>query len=159
MRLVLAAYMVLQLGLLGCSDKSSAGGSGTDAPTAGAFESFRRTSSAGPCPADSDCSGFVELDADGTLLFDRFDELPVMVHEAQVTAEERDHAIDALTAAALVTLLDLGEPPCTPPSDVFESMTLEAGGSEHRNDVTFCDDPPLVAARAALDQLTQAYFP
>jgi hypothetical protein len=147
---------------------TAAGCSGDDAPSPeradadvalGDFERFRRSSAGGLCPDDTDCAGFIELAADRVLLVDRIGELPVVVHEAEVTAGELAGAIAILTDRDLVALLDLGEPPCEPPTDVFEQMLLVAGGREHSNSTTFCDDAPLVAARAVLVELADAYVP
>ena len=143
-----------------CSDDdSSPTGRADAAVAAGDFERFRRSSAAGLCPGDMDCASFIELGADRVLLFDRFGELPVVVHQAEVTPGELADAVLVLTDPDLVALLDLGEPPCLPPSDVFEQMLLVAGGREHANDTTFCDDAPLEAARAALEDLAAAHFP
>ena len=170
MRALLGFSLMITLGLVGCSSDSDGGGADAapgqadaapaDAAVAAArFESFRIDSGGGLCPSTADCSGFVELDADGTLRLDRDGELPVVVHQTQVTASERDQAIDVLTDPSLVALLDASELPCVPPSDVLETMTLTADGQQHMNQTTFCDEAPIDAARAALGQLTQAYFP
>jgi hypothetical protein len=170
-RLRLALPALVALGLtMSCGDDDSGGGDsggdadGGDAPTAdaaplGAYESFVRSSSAGPCAEDTDCFGSTELTADRVLLVDRFGELPVVIHQAEVTPEELDAAVAVFTDRDLVALLDLGEPPCVPPSDIDEQMTLFAGGAQHSNSVTLCEDPPLEAARAALDDLAATYFP
>jgi hypothetical protein len=123
------------------------------------FESFTRAWGAGPCPPEADCAAFIELHADGTLRYDRFGETPVVIHEATVTAQELAGAIEVLTDPDLVALLDLGEPPCEPPTDIGENMTLVARGVEHSNSTTVCDDPPLVAARETLQALVDAYWP
>lgn len=140
-----------------CSDGDSPPADGGAAT--GDFERFRRSTAGGPCRDDMDCAGFIELGADRVLLLDRTGELPVVVHEAEVSPADLADAIAVLTDRDLVALLDLGEPPCEPPTDVFEQMLLVAGGREHANSTTFCEDAPLVAARAALDDLADAYFP
>lgn len=164
MRPRLAAALALVLAA-GCSDDDAdpAGDGGTDtsdgAPL-GAFESFRHSTAGGLCPDDLDCAGFIELTADRVLLVDKNGELPVVVHEAEVTVAELDDALPVLTDRALIALLDKAEPPCIPPSDVFEDMTLlEGGGRQHSNSVTFCEDEPIAAARATLRALADAYFP
>ena len=156
----------LALAPASCSDDSPSGDgdagdtSSADAAPLGSFESFRYSTAAGPCPDDMDCAGFIELNSDRVLLVDRNGELPVVVHQAEVTVGELDDAVPVLTDRALIALLDLGEPPCVPPSDVFEDMTLrEGGGRQHSNSVTFCDDAPIAAARAKLRALADAYFP
>jgi hypothetical protein len=123
------------------------------------FESFTRSWGAGPCIPEEDCAAFIELRADRTLRYDRFGETPVVVHEATVTAEELAGAIEVLTDPQLVALLDLDQPPCEPPTDIGESMTLVARGVEHSNSTTVCSDPPLVAARETLQALVDTYWP
>jgi hypothetical protein len=156
------------LALAGCADDSSprppaadaAIDTGADAsPPVGDFTRFRRSFGGGPCPDDLDCSGYIDLRQDGRLLVDRMDEVPVVVHEATVSQSDLDEAIAVLTDPALVALLDLGEPPCEPPTDVFDSMLLVEDGDRHTNSVTLCDDDPIVAARAALDDIADAYLP
>lgn len=136
-----------------------AGGGIADAAALGEYESFARSNSAGPCTGDMDCFGSTELTVDRVLLVDRFGELPVVIHQAEVTPEEFDAAVAVFTDPDLVALLDLGEPPCEPPTDVVEQMTLYAGGLQHSNSVTLCDDAPLAAARTVLDDLATTYFP
>ena len=166
MRLLVASLAVASA--VSCSDDSPSGEGdgdagdavGGDAAPLGAFESFRYSTAAGLCPDDMDCVGFIELTSDRVLLVDRNGELPVVVHQAEVTVGELDEAISVLTDRALIAILDLGEPPCLPPSDVFEEMTLlEGGGRRHSNSVTFCEDAPIAAARARLRALADAYFP
>jgi hypothetical protein len=127
-------------------------------PKAGAFESFLYTSGSGPCPPNSDCSSFTELLALGLLRHDCSGQLPVVVHETMIPAVDRDAVIAVLTDPALVALLDQSGPPCQPPTDVFESMTLVAGGKIHKNAVTFCKQPPIETARSALNKLVQRYL-
>jgi hypothetical protein len=125
----------------------------------GGFVSFRYAIGYGPCPPEMDCSSFTELLADGTLRYDRDDETPVVVHEMVIEPDDFTAAVEAFTDPALIAILDLGEMPCEPPSDVGESMTLVDDGGEHTNSVTFCKDPPLVAARDMVEELTSKYFP
>jgi hypothetical protein len=123
-----------------------------------AFQSFRYTVEHGPCPPSSDCSGFTELGASGLLRHDCVGRLPPMVYEAMVSAADRDAAIAVLTDPALIAALDLGKPPCQPPTDLFETMILVAGDRMHGNSVTGCMQPPIAAARAMLDKLVQKYL-
>jgi len=173
------AFMLLPLStalaLAACSDDSSDAGSGggesdaapvlddgapvPDGRAAGDFIRFRRAVGGGPCPDDTDCSGFIELRGDRTLLLDRVGELPVVVHQAEVTRVELGAAIGVLSDPDLIEILDLGEPPCEGPSDIFESMTLILTTGEHMNTVTRCEDPALQAARDELQGLTDSYFP
>jgi hypothetical protein len=82
-----------------------------------------------------------------------------MVHVATVTPEELDGAIEVLLDPELVELLDRNEPPCVPPTDIYETMILVAGAMEYSNSTTTCEDPPLAAARRALQALVDTYFP
>ncbi|HXU83984.1 MAG TPA: hypothetical protein VN914_21465 [Polyangia bacterium] len=127
-------------------------------PRLGAFESFVDGGGSGPCPPNSDCSWSTELQASGLLRHDCSGQFPMAVHEAMVPAAERDATIAVLTDPALVSLLDLGKPPCQPPTDVGETMTLTAGGKKHSNSVTFCQQPPIENARQALNKLVQKYL-
>jgi len=123
------------------------------------FERFTLFNSAGPCMDEMDCAGFIELNASGLLRVDRFGEVPEVVHEATVSSEDLAAAIPILTDVDLVGLLDLGETPCEPPTDIFESMELLMDGVTHENSTTFCSDAPLVAARAAMRGLQETYIP
>jgi hypothetical protein len=127
-------------------------------PKTGAFESFTYSKGGGLCPPSSDCSSFTELRASGLLRHDCMGQLPAVVHEAMVSASDRDAAIAALTDPALVALLDQPGPLCQPPTDVFEGMSLMAGGKVHKNSVTFCTQPPLTAAKGALSKLVAQYL-
>lgn len=123
------------------------------------FGSFRLFRSHGPCEPDMDCSGFIEFRDDGTLLVDRFNG-STLPEQATVSDSDLAEAILVLTDAELVTLLDLDEPPCIPPTDIWESMTLtELDGLEHDNGTTFCDQAPIVAARNLLNRLADEYLP
>ena len=128
-------------------------------PDEGEFRRFRRFTAGGPCPDDLDCAGYIELRHDGRLLVDRIDELPVVVHKAQVSQEDLDAAVAVLTDPDLVALLDLAGPPCEPPTDIYDSMLLVEEDARHSNSVTFCTDAPIAAARAALDDLVETYLP
>jgi hypothetical protein len=124
-----------------------------------AFTSFLWTEASGPCPPNSDCSEATELLASGVLRKDCDNQLPVVVHEAMVSAADRDAAIAILSDKALVALLDQPGAPCQPPTDVFESMTLVEGGRTHKNSVTVCPNPPIASARKILDALVEKYLP
>ena len=128
-------------------------------PDQAEFRRFRRFSAGGPCPEDLDCAGYIDLRHDGRLRVDRVDELPVVVHEAQVSREDLDAAVAVLTDPELVALLDLAGPPCEPPTDIYDSMLLVEEDARHSNSVTFCSDAPITAARAVLDDLVESYLP
>ena len=121
------------------------------------FESFR-VFRGGFCPPDVDCTSSVELSADGTLRVDRFGEPNGAIHTATVNDFDLANAIKVLTDSGLVAILDASEPPCSPPTDIFESMQLVDGDGEHRVGVTFCSGPEIDAARAVLDDLTATYL-
>jgi len=128
-------------------------------PAAGAFESFRLTQSFGPCPPDSDCVGYIDLDRAGQLLRDPLSGVGAPVGSASVTPAELASAIAIFTDPALVKLLDASSPPCVPPTDIFESMKLVAGGVTHQNSTTMCDNAPVKAARDFIYQLGDKYLP
>ncbi len=125
----------------------------------GTFESFRLTQSFGPCPPESDCVGYLDLDGAGKLLRDPLSSPSAPVPSATVTAAELASAIAIFTDPALVSLLDADAAPCVPPTDVFESMKLVAGGVAHQNSTTMCDDAPIKAARDLIYQLGNKYLP
>ncbi|RLB57044.1 MAG: hypothetical protein DRJ42_01525 [Deltaproteobacteria bacterium] len=133
-------------------------GPDSDCAPDSAFASFRIGMS-GFCPPEVDCNGFVELHADGSLRFDRTGELPAVVHETTVDADELAEAVAALTAPALIDLLAAAEPPCSSPTDIYEGMTLELEDATHQNSTTFCRQGALVDARKALSDLTDRHFP
>jgi hypothetical protein len=132
-----------------------------DAVEAGpVFESFRVWEGRGPCRPEGDCEGFIELDYQGRLRVDRFNETPVTVREATVSETDRVVAIAILTDADLIAALDLPTPPCgDPPTDVFESMTLVLDGVTHSNTTPWCDLSPIDAARRTMDNLSATYLP
>jgi hypothetical protein len=124
------------------------------------FEQFEYRFAAGPCFPDADCFGFIVLASDGTLLNDKFGELPAgTVHTAKVTQAELDAAIPVLTETSLVELLDLPGQICEPPTDIFEDMILTMEGKTHSHTVTWCGDQPIVDARQVLNDLANRYFP
>jgi hypothetical protein len=122
--------------------------------------SFRRTMGYGPCRPGMDCSGFMELRADGTLLVDRVGEEIEEPRQARISDEDLANAIAVFTKPAFVELLDLDEPPCIEPYDIFESMTItEVDGTEHRNRTTLCEEVAISDARAVIDDLADRYLP
>src|SRR5688572_10134938 len=52
------------------------------------FESFRYSSSGGPCPPDTGCSGYIEVLADGTFTVDKLGEFPEAIHTETLSADE-----------------------------------------------------------------------
>jgi hypothetical protein len=128
-------------------------------PATAAFESFRLTQSFGPCPPQSDCVGYIDLDQAGRLRRDGFSGASVPVASADVTPAELATAITVFTDPALVKLLDASAPPCVPPTDIFEKMQLVAGGVTHANSTTTCDNAPVKAARDLIYQLGNKYLP
>jgi hypothetical protein len=130
------------------------------APETVGFRRFTRAFGGGPCPDDIDCAGSIELRQNRRLLVDREGEFPVVVHEATVSPADLERVAAILSDPALVALLDRGEPPCDPPSDSYDTMTLlDDAGETHANSVTGCADDPIAAARAALDDLAATYVP
>lgn len=150
----LALTCILALSLGACT-----GGGGGAGLTPDSFESFAISFGAGPCKPAADCSEFIELYADGSLRYDAFGEVPVVVHEATVSAEDLDAIIPTLIADDLVDLLTLDMAPCLPPTDIGESMTLVADGVTYDNSTTACEDAPLTRVRDELDALVASYFP
>ena len=142
----------------GLDDDDSAGDDDDSAP-AWDFERFVLNSSAGPCPPGADCQGFIELLDDATLQVDKFGEVPPVVHSTTITPQEFDATVPLLVNPALIALLDLPEPPCEAPTDVFESMLLEQAAVDHQNTTTACADEQLSAVRTALFGLATTYFP
>jgi hypothetical protein len=128
-------------------------------PAAGAFESFRLTQSYGPCPPESDCAGYLDLDRDGRLLRDGFSGTATAVGSANVTPAELAAAIPVFTNPELLKLLDASSPPCVAPTDIFETMKLAVGGVTHQNSTTLCDNAPVKAARDLIYQLGDKYLP
>ena len=118
------------------------------------FKTFR----GGFCPPDIDCSGSVELLADGTLNVDRFNDANGGIHTAIVNDFDLRAAIKVLTAPGLIDILDAGSPPCVPPTDIFESLSLVDGDGEHRESVTGCGGPEIDAARATMSSLMEKYL-
>ncbi|MDC0722877.1 hypothetical protein [Nannocystis bainbridge] len=125
----------------------------------GEFERFNVRSVAGLCPPEADCDGFVELLSTRILRVEKVGDLGNPVTEVEISAEDFALALEVFTDPALVAVLDSPEPLCNPPSDVFETMELELGGTLHDATTTFCDDPPLQAARQEAVALREKYVP
>ncbi len=135
-----------------CSDKVEI--CEASVPSFQSFETFR----GGFCPPQADCSASIKLLADGSLFVDRMGEPDVGVHTATVSESDLSAAIEILTAPALMSILDGSDPACPAPTDVFESMTLVDDNGEHRTSITFCNQAPINAARAALNDLAAKYI-
>lgn len=135
--------------------------SGAESSTGGAqgFERFVLTRAAGPCPPNTDCDGFTELLGSGLLRVERFGELGDPVTEIEVSDEDFALAVPVFTDPELTMLLDEAEPLCNAPSDVFETMLVEADGMSHDAETVFCDQAPLEAAREMADMLAMKYAP
>lgn len=156
------------------ADATGTGGGSTGAVTTGAdttgagstmgidvsgFERFRLFEGAGPCPADQDCDGFVELLSTMTLRVEKFGDVGNPVTEVVISAADYEAAVQVFADPALVALLDGPDPLCNPPTDIFESMELEIDGIAHDAATTFCDQPELVAARETAVALQMQYVP
>ena len=139
----------------------SCGGDGGQIAAQGVqFQSFKYSSSGGPCAPGADCTGFIDLASDGTLRYDKTGELPAgTVHTAKVTQAELDAAIPVLTDAGFVGLLDSQGQICQPPADAFEDMTLTMEQKVHSHETTACSDQPIADARKVLIDLATRYFP
>jgi hypothetical protein len=165
----LAACLVAALALAACgksptpladggADRGPDGAAGQDDGGAGSFKSFRLSKAYGPCPPGGDCIAYIDLAGDGTISADLFERPDASEMTATLAPSELTHAISVLTAPALVTLLDAAQPPCLPPTDIFESMRLVDDAGSHENSTTGCLDAPLKAARDMLNTLAQKYF-
>lgn len=137
---------------------TSAGDSSTGAELA-EFERFKLTRAAGPCPPNMDCDGFIELLASGLLRVEPFGEQGDPVTEVEISGDDLAMAAQVFADPELIALLDAPEPLCNPPSDVFETMLVEADGMSHDADTVFCDQAPLVAARDTANALAMKYAP
>ena len=127
-------------------------------PKGAAFERFIYTAASGPCPPNSDCSTSTELLASGLLRHDCSNQVPVAVHEVMVSPLDRDDVIKVLMDPTLVALLDQPGPPCPPPTDFGETMSLFAGNTVHKNSVTLCTQTPIASAKGALNKLVFKYL-
>ncbi len=123
------------------------------------FERFRIDRAAGPCPPDMDCDGFAELLGTRLLRFSPFGEVGDPVTEVEISAEDFTAAVQVFAAPELLALLDGPDPLCNAPTDVFETMLVEVGGSSHDADTVFCDQAPLGAARDMAEMLAMKYAP
>lgn len=124
-----------------------------------AFDLFRKSSAAGPCPPDSDCDGFVELLASGTLRVEKFGDVGNPVTEIDISPEDFAAAVAVFTDPALLAILDGPDPACNPPTDIFEQMLLTIDGADHDAATTLCDQPPIAAARDKANDLQTKYVP
>ncbi len=136
---------------------TTSGTSTTGEPVA--FDLFRKSSAAGPCPPNADCDGFVELLASGTLRVEKFGDVGNKVTEVDIAADDFTAAVAVFTDPALIAILDGPDPACDPPTDIFESMLLQIDGADHDTATTLCDQPPIVAARAKANELEDKYVP
>lgn len=149
------------------TESGSGESTGSDAETAAdsttadvsGFERFIVNNSAGPCPGNSDCDGFVELLAPGTLRVETFGDVAKDVVEVEISDEDFVAAVAVFTDPALIALLDGADPICDPPTDIFESMTVEIDGAMHDAMTTACDQAPVAAARSTADALRTEYVP
>ena len=137
----------------GTSSGESSTGEVTD------FERFRLDRAAGPCPPDTDCDGFTELLGTRLLRVSPFGEVGDPVTEVEISAEDFAAAVQVFAAPELLALLDGPDPLCNAPSDIFETMLVEVGGSSHDADTVFCDQAPLGAARDMAEMLAMKYAP
>ena len=136
---------------------TTSGTSTTGEPVA--FDLFRKSSAAGPCPPNADCDGFVELLASGTLRVEKFGDVGNKVTEIDITADDFTAAVAVFTDPALLAILDGPDPACNPPTDIFESMLVQIDGADHDTATTLCDQPPIVAARTKANELEDKYVP
>ena len=67
--------------------------------------------------------------------------------------------METLNDADLIALLSLSDPPCIPPTDIFERMELIVDGVTYSNSTTFCADEALTAARTLMNGLEDTYLP
>lgn len=145
------------------SGTTDSGDATTDGTTTGvdlpAFERFRQSRAAGPCPPEGDCDGFFELLASRTLRFEPFGEVGDPVIEVEISEEDFAAAVLVFTDAELLALLDAPDPLCDPPTDIFEDMLVEVDGVTHDATTTTCDQPPLFDAREMIDALLAEYVP
>ena len=123
----------------------------------GEFVSFRIATEAF-CAPTVDCSGFVELGADGALRLDRTGERPTVVHEATISADDLAAALVVVMAPDSLAGL-AGEAPCEAPTDLHEVMTIDTSVAQHSQVTTLCDAAYLVGLRDAMQSLVDDYLP
>lgn len=123
----------------------------------GDFVSFRIATNAF-CSPTVDCSGFVELGADGTLRQDRTGEIPTVVREASISADDLAATLAVVMAPDTIGGL-AGETPCDVPTDLHEVMTLETSAAQHAQVTTLCDAAYLAGLRDAMQSLVDDYLP
>lgn len=137
---------------------SSDGGSTTGIVGQG-FERFLMTSAAGPCKPGNDCDGFIELLDTRMLRVEIFGDVSETVTEVEISEEDFAAAVPMFSDPALIDLLDGSDPVCDPPTDIFESMTVQLDGIVHDAATTFCDQAPVAAARQTAIALRKEYVP
>lgn len=137
---------------------SSDGGSTTGIDVQG-FERFLMTSAAGPCKPGNDCDGFIELLDTRMLRVEIFGDVSETVTEVEISEEDFAAAVLVFADPALLDLLDGPDPVCDPPTDIFESMTVQLEGVVHDAATTFCDQAPVAAARQTAIALREEYVP
>ena len=152
--IVVVTFLSALLALAGC-------GRDENPPAKVQFQQFKLSSSAGPCQPGADCSGYIMLASNGTLTYDKFDELPEgTLHTTTVTQAELDAAIPVLTDSSLVALLATSGQICPQAYDLYEGMTLwTLDGTTYAHETTGCSDQSIENARKALRDLAGSYFP
>ncbi len=123
------------------------------------FTRFELTRSAGPCPPNADCDGFIELLASRMLRVEKFGEVGNPVIEVEISEADFTAAVLVFADPALAAVLDGADPLCEAPTDIFETMLVEQGGSSHDATTTACDQAPLNAARDKANALAMQYAP
>jgi hypothetical protein len=135
---------------------------GTSDTTDGDSESFDRFSletSAGPCPPESDCDGFIQLTSERTLRVEEFGVVGDPVIEIQVSEEDFVAAVAVFTDPEFVEIIQGPPPMCNPPTDIHESMVLLLDGQAFDKNTTGCSLPPVDAAREMAQGLRDKYLP
>lgn len=120
---------------------------------------FRVERTEGPCTDGADCRGFHELSASGQLRVDRIGE-PGVTHEATVTDEHLEIALQLMTHPVLLRLLDGTGPACVPLSDDWlETMQVELPLETLRRETTGCDDTETQSVRDLFAGMESHYVP
>lgn len=124
----------------------------------GDFERFFLAGDEAGCPiqARGDCRSSAELLSDGTLRMDSWGEPGAPTLSADVPDAVLAQAIVALRDPALLALLALPTP--CPDANQTETMLVRIAGTDHRNATGACNEPPILAARAAIQALTNTHF-